>query len=193
MDSFSLIPKGRRGNVVGVMAGGVTIIIMIVAAVLIVGTVENNTIGTCTTASDTQANATTLTSGGNHTFVLTSPVPVEIGNISVAYAWAAGSCNLSVNGYSIGQLDGTSPDDIAFNGRYLAPATTVEYACSTNNNITAANLTYTMLDNCTYSYEAYVAMANTTDMTWSSVTVLGVVILVMFAMVIIAAVMTLGG
>jgi len=193
--------KGQ-GDIIGSVGGFILLVVALVVGLMVVGTLQESTVGDCTYGylndlNDTDLNANTSTHGLVLPSLLTGSQGLA-GSLVVNFTYATeGNCTVAVNGHNVGTLDNTTPNTFAVALAYLANPSTVTFdACTgsdgaTNTTILFSNITYYALSSCDYTADAYDAMATTYDMNFSAMSLLPVIILLMAAVAIISAVLVL--
>ena len=169
---------------------------MIVIALVIIGNLEESTLGDCSVAMTNVVNTTDSdnVSAFFHGFILANVIEGSdaLGNVTIsAENMTDGSCQVLVGNTgtwtSLGYLDNTTADDVfQFTTVQIGPAMNLNYTDCVSNNITLANISYNALASCDYTYDAYTALTKTTSMTYTGMNIVPV------AIVIFAAVTVLG-
>jgi len=197
--------KNNKGqtDIVGAIGGFIMLIVALVVGLMIVGQLEDSTVGDCTYGYLNKLNDTVLNSNVSitHGVVLPSLLTGSqklAGSLVVNYTYAAeGNCTVAVNGYNVGTIGNESPQTFAVALGYLANPTTITYAycngttAGENTTILFSNMTYYALSSCDYTADAYDAMDTTYDMNFTAMGLLPVVILIMTAVIVIGAVLVL--
>jgi len=185
------------GQINGDVVGAVTTLIVLATAMtvglLVVGSLEESTIGDCTEEYATVTNSTDLTASNPSTlFDLPSLITgdlAEDGNLTVAYDSGV-VFNATINGHLLGEVSGTPPDTFSVNADYFSNPSNVSYSSSASDwNVTETNLTYYKLSSCDYTADAYSAQGGVYNMTYTGFNIMPIVILLFAAVAVIGAVL----
>ncbi len=193
----------RKGQSIVAGVGGIlTAAVLIYIGIILLGSFQSTTAGKCTLANTTEANSTNLNGGEttrSHGLLLsgymTSSSREQIPFAVVSYGPLGNqSCNVTyADGTWIANLDGTSPDTVTFT-KAQAPENihTISYTNCGTTNVTKTNMTFYQLSTCDYTEDAYNAMETTSNLSFTSMGILPIAILVLAAILVIGVLMLLG-
>jgi len=194
--------RNNKGQVIEAISGFILLAVALVVGLLVVGTLQDSTVGECTYGylndlNDTDLNANTSTHGLVLPSLLTGSQG-KAGSLVVNYTYVPeGNCTVAVNGNSVGTLTNSSPETFAVLLTYLANPSTVTFndcenaSSGANTTILFSNMTYYALSSCDYTADAYDAMDTTYELNFTAMGLLPVIILLMAAIAVISAVLVL--
>ena len=173
---------------------------MIVIALVIIGNLENSTLGTCYLNGTVVTNDTDSANVSEffHGFALSSPVigSTAFGNVSIgsdvfaADGESVSDCQVLVGGggswTSLGYITNTTPRHFNFTTAQIGASMNINYSTCTDININQTNISYNALLTCDYTYDAYDALTTTTSMTYSGMNIIPIAVVVFAAITVIS-------
>jgi hypothetical protein len=188
----------RKGQSIVAGVGGIlTAAVLIYIGIILLGSFQSTTTGKCVLANTTEVNSTTLDGAlKSHGFLLSGYMNTasreQTPKIEVTYVAGSLKCNVTYSdGTWIANLDGTTPDQITL-GTAKMPDSFLNYTSCGTTNVTKTNLTYYQLSVCDYTEDAYNALESTSNISFTSMGILPIAILVMAAILVIGVLMLLG-
>jgi len=194
------IDNNKGQGMISTIGALISLGFMLVIAVLIIGNLEESTVGSCSVGDSYVINSTDSQNVTEffHGFVLSNVITDSTanGNVTITYTVTAADadgnadCQVGVGAggswTNIGALNNVSPTKLDFTAAQMGISMNLNYSTCIGSNITEANITYNSLRTCDYTYDAYSALTSTNTMTYSGLGILPVALVIFAAVAVIS-------